>query len=147
LFSERVGQDCVLLVGSACDGLLAWTGFTPPITPFTGDPDVAEYDAAMGGSTNAATTGAYVAAKVLVAALRQAGPNLTRATLRRALDDLTFTSGLASRLDWGPRLPVDRVANLSARAVRMTVSGGTFRGWTDAGTGWVRDPWPGSFPD
>jgi ABC-type branched-subunit amino acid transport system substrate-binding protein len=145
--SDRIGQDCGRLIGNACDELRVWTSFTPPIAPFLDEPDVREYAGDVRNPGNTATTTAYVGAKVMVTALRQAGPHLTRASLRTALDAMTFSSGLVSTLDWGPRLPLDRAGNSAARAVRMEVSDGTFRNWTDAGTGWVRDPWPGSFPN
>lgn len=149
LFTEGFGQDCARQTGADCKFVRVWTGVTPPIESFVADPDVARYVDDMGerNALNPWTQSAYLAAQVMVAALQHAGPRVDRASLRAALDELQYRSGLVSQLDWGPRVPEERVGNTSARAVRLEVTAGAFRGFRDADTGWVRDPWPGRFPD
>lgn len=148
LLTKGFGNDCAL-EASTCERIRVWTGMTPPTGSFVADPDVARYADDMGedNAMNPATESAYVAAQVMVAALQRAGPRLDRASLRAALDELPYRSGLVSQLDWGPRVPDERVGNRSARAVRLEMTTGAVPGFVDAGTGWVGDPWPGRFPD
>lgn len=137
LLTEQAGESCMSLLGSACSSIWVWSGFTPPIDDFLGDPDVAHYARQFEEPLNPFTLSAYVAGKVMVEALERAGPDLTRERLRQALDEMTYRSGLVSQLDWMP----ERVANPWARAVHPSESG-----WVDAGTGWRRDPMVGHFP-
>jgi ABC-type branched-subunit amino acid transport system substrate-binding protein len=51
---------------------------------------------------SAFTEGGYVGMELLVHALKQTGPNLTRQALRASLDSMTFTSGLAADLVFRP---------------------------------------------
>lgn len=149
LLADGFGNDCVREHGAACELIRIWTGMTPALGTFRADPDVAHYVDDLGerNAMNPWTESAYVAAHVMVAALQRAGPRLDRASLRAALDELSYQSGLVSQLDWGPRVPDERVGNTSAQAVRPRTSAGAFVHFVDAGTGWVRDPWPGRFPD
>jgi len=148
LFTERFARDC----GRHCDGMLLWTGYTPPVGQNTGDADVARYvqevKAADPGIdvNNPFLQGAYLGTELFVQAVRDAGGNLTRSRLQRALDDLTFRSGLVTDLQWGPTVPSGRVANTAVRAVRVKTALGSFVGFEDTGTGWRRDPHPGSLP-
>lgn len=138
LLTERFAKDCEAQIGSQCTNIRVWSGFTPPIEDFLDDPDVAHYARQFEEPLNPFTLSAYTAVRVLLEALRRAGPDLNRERLRQALDDMTYRSGLVSQLDWVP----ERVGNLFARAVRPGDSG-----FVDAGTGWRRDPMPGHFPD
>lgn len=133
LLTDRFAQDCVQQLGGQCENFWAWSGFTPPLAQFRGDPDVDRYARSFEDPMNPFTTGAYVAAQVLVEALQRTGPNLTRERLRQTLDDMTYESGLVDRLDWP-------AGSRSARAVRMELSQGTFRRYTPVGTGWYHDP-------
>lgn len=148
LFNERFARDC----GKYCDGMLTWTGYLPPIGEHASNPDAARYVDAVKSvdpgidANNQFLEGAYVGTELLVQALRAVGSNLTRERLQQALDDLTFRSGLVTDLDWGPTVPSQRVANTAVRAFRVQTASGSFVGFQDAGTGWRRDPHPGSFP-
>lgn len=146
LFTDRFAQDCVLSYGSAgvkCDGFAVWTGYNPPIGPLASLPGVAAYvnDVRSVKSdvdvTNQFVEGAYLGMSVFVEALKKVGPNLTREGLRQALDSMTYTSDLASPLTWAPG---KHSANARAQSFAMTVSGGTFRGWKNEGTGFLLDP-------
>jgi ABC-type branched-subunit amino acid transport system substrate-binding protein len=139
LLQERFARDC----GRHCDGMLLWTGFVPDVARYV--QDVKLVDPSV-DTANPFVVSAYVGTEVLVQALREIGGNLTRHRLRRALDDMVFRSDLVTDLDWGPTVPSQRVANTAVRAVRVTTALGSFAGFQDAGTGWRRDPRPGSFP-
>jgi Periplasmic binding protein len=89
---------------------------------------------------------AHVGTKLLVAALERVGPILTRERLRQALDGARYELPLTGPMQWGPRLPLDRVGNPRARAVRVVPETGRAGRVEDAGTGWVADPTPGRFP-
>jgi ABC-type branched-subunit amino acid transport system substrate-binding protein len=138
LFNERFARDCK----KACDGMLVWTGYNPPLA----DKDVAAYVDDISSvdpqvdETNQFLQGAYLGMKVFVAALEKVGPDLTRDRLREVLDSMTYTSGLSSSLKWGAG---NRFANLGAQPFRITTSGGDFAGFAEVGTGFLRDPTPG----
>lgn len=128
MLSPRLAaEDCASVRGPSCEGLWAWTAFTPPVADFMGDPEMKRYveDVGEDNAFNPFTLTAYVSARVLVAALERTGPDLTRERLRSSLDTMTFTSAL---VDWPGR-------GRTARAVRA--ENGSFR---DTGTGWRRDP-------
>lgn len=148
MLHERVARDC----GKHCDGLLVWTGFLPPIGEHAGDEDVARYvddvksvDPGI-DINNPYLQSSWLGTELFVQALRDVGGNLNRARLQKALDDLVFRSGLVTDLRWGPLVPSQRVANTAVRAFRVVTASGAFVGFQDAGTGWQRDPHPGSFP-
>jgi ABC-type branched-subunit amino acid transport system substrate-binding protein len=148
LFNERFARDC----GRACDGMLVWTGYNPPIGRLASEADVAAYvddvqsvDPGV-DETNQFLQGSYLGMKVFVAALEKVGPNLTRAALRDALNSMTYQSTLASPLTWGPQVPQQRFANLSAQAFKITTASGSFVGFAEANTGFLRDPTPGVVP-
>jgi len=137
LLSKRFAADCELQIGSECTRIWVWSGYTPPIDDFLGDPDVAHYAQQFEEPLNPFTLSAYTSGSVLLEALKRVGPELSRERLRQVLDEMTYRSGLVSQLDWRP----DSVGNPWARAVRPGESG-----FEDAGTGWRRDPMPGHFP-
>lgn len=91
LLSDRFADDCTFLdPRCGVDDLLVWTGSTPPIGSFLENPDVDAYVREVGGASasadvrNPSVEAAYVAATVLVEALRRVGPNLTREQIGRA---------------------------------------------------------------
>lgn len=136
--NERFARDC----GRGCTDMLVWTPYTPPVGEYREQPDVAAYvndvratrvDADI---TDHAIERAYIGAKVLVAALQQAGPNLTRARLQSSLDSMTYTSGLSQPLRWTG----DRVANTSAMPMRILMGGGSFAGFAVDQGGFRSDP-------
>jgi ABC-type branched-subunit amino acid transport system substrate-binding protein len=143
LFTDRFAEDCVLLRGGECSGFGVWTGYNPPIGPLASKPGVIEYvndvRAVKPGIdvNNQFVEGAYLGMKVFVEALRRIGPNVTRERLRAAMDSMTFESDLASPLTWKAG---QHSANVRSQSFAMTVSGGTFRGWSDEGTGFLLDP-------
>lgn len=145
LFNERFARDC----GRPCDGMLVWTGYNPPIGRLSSLPDVAAYvddvrsvDPGV-DINNQFLEGAYLGMKVFVAALEKVGPNLTRAALRDAMNSLTYSSSLASPLSW---TPTQRFANQTAQPFRIVTSSGSFAGFAEEGTGFLRDPTPGVVP-
>lgn len=104
LFDLDFANKC----GDTCQGLRVWTSFFPPIYPFDQQAAVQQYKrdlCAVDGNCaidqdSAFTEGGYVGMSLLVDALQQASPNLTRQGLRDALDQLTLKSGLASDLTY-----------------------------------------------
>lgn len=143
LFTDRFAQDCVQQWGVNCDSLAVWTGYNPPIGPLASLPGVSTYvnDVKSVKSsidvTNQFVEGAYLGMSVFVEALKKVGPNVTREGLKAAMDSMTYTSDLSSALTWKPG---QHSANARAQAFAMTVSGGTFRGWRNEGTGFLLDP-------
>ena len=145
LFNERFARDC----GRACDGMLVWTGYNPPIGGLASKPSVAEYvndvrsvDPGV-DVNNQFLEGAYLGMKVFVAALEQVGPNLTRESLRDALNSMKFESDLSSPLSWSPK---QRFANQAAQAFQIVTASNSFAGFAEAGTGFLKDPTPGVVP-
>lgn len=145
LFNERFARDC----RAQCEGMLVWTGYNPPIGGLASKPTVAEYvndvrsvDPAV-DVNNQFLEGAYLGMRVFVEALNKAGPNLTRATLRDAMNSLTYQSDLSSPLTW---TPTQRFANQTAQAFRIVTASGSFAGFAEAGTGFLKDPTPGVVP-
>jgi ABC-type branched-subunit amino acid transport system substrate-binding protein len=146
LFNERFARDC----GKHCDGMLLWTGYTPPIGEHAAGADATRYvqdvksvDPGIDVS-DSFLEGAWLGTELFVQALRDVGGNLTRDRLQQALDRMTFRSDLVTDLNWGDNS--HRVANTAVRAVRVVTASGSFVGFQDAGTGWRRDPHPGSLP-
>jgi ABC-type branched-subunit amino acid transport system substrate-binding protein len=97
LFTDKFGSDC----GGRCDQMQVWTGFKPSIEKNENDPAVRAYVDAMRSVKpnidfyNQFSEGAYVGMQLLVKAMRDVGPNLTREALRDALNRTTFNSGLS----------------------------------------------------
>jgi ABC-type branched-subunit amino acid transport system substrate-binding protein len=97
LFTDKFGSDC----GAKCDQMQVWTGFKPFIERFEADPAVRAYVDAMKSVKpnidyyNQFSQGAYIGMQLLVQALRQAGPGLTRDRLRAVLNSTTLKTGLS----------------------------------------------------
>jgi len=144
LFNERFARDC----GRPCDQMLVWTGYNPPIGRLASQPDVAQYvDDVRSVSpgvdvNNQFLEGSYLGMRVFLAALEKTGPNLTRAGLRATMSAMSFRSDLSSPLSWG----ATRFANASAQPFRIVTSSGTFTGFAEGGTGFIKDPNPGVVP-
>ena len=78
-------------------------------------------------------------AGLVVKALQAVGPNLTRASLKAALDNMDFDSGLTtSPLKWRAG---NHFANFHMSAYSMQFKNG-FNGWRDERTS-LDDPWVG----
>ncbi|HEX2039707.1 MAG TPA: ABC transporter substrate-binding protein [Acidimicrobiales bacterium] len=145
LFNERFARDC----GKFCDGMLVWTGYNPPVGRLASEPAVAAYvddvksvDPGV-DVNNQFLEGAYLGMKVFVEALQKVGPRLTRAAVRDVMNSMTYESDLVSSLTWGPQVPQQRFANLSAQAFKIVTASGSFVGFAEANTGFLRDPTPG----
>lgn len=139
LFNEQFAANC----GKACAGMLVWTGYNPPIGNLSGLEDVGEYQndvktvSPTADTTNQFLEGSYLGMKIFVEALRRVGPNLTRARLRDELNRGCYTTQLSSKLCWTAS---DRSANKTAQAFSIVVAQGSFAGFKNERTGWVRDP-------
>jgi ABC-type branched-subunit amino acid transport system substrate-binding protein len=121
-----------------------WTGFTPPIEPFSREPAVTAYVNAV-RQTNASADvnnsfveGGYLGMKLLVDALQRTGPRLTRRALMAALDSTDLDPGLSRPLSWRPGR---HFANRCVMAFEIE-SRPSFAGWRQQ-TGWLCDPWLG----
>lgn len=145
LFNERFARDC----GRACDGMLVWTGYNPPIGRLSSEKDVAAYvddvrsvDPGVDVS-NQFLEGAYLGMKVFVASLEKVGPRLTRTGVRDVMNQMTYETTLSSTLTWRAN---QRFANLTAQPFRIVTSSGQFTGFSEVGTGFMKDPTPGVVP-
>ncbi len=141
LFSDGFAVNC----GRPCDGMWVWTGYNPPIFPYSDRPEVARFvrDVRALNSTadvnNSFLIGGYLGMQLLVEGLKQVGPDLTRDRLKTVLDQMDLDTGLSTPLSWRPD---DRFANTSAQAFSIQFKQG-FSGWRYEQTGFVPDPWPG----
>ncbi|HVF12067.1 MAG TPA: ABC transporter substrate-binding protein [Actinomycetota bacterium] len=142
LFVDSFARSC----GAKCNGMWVWTGYHPPIAPFDSLPGVSQYanDIRAQKSTtevsNPFVQGGYLGMELLVEALRKVGPNLTRARLKAALDQMTFDKGMSQPLRWSEG---NHFANNSTQAFSIVVNAGSFSGWGYEQTGWISDPWVG----
>jgi ABC-type branched-subunit amino acid transport system substrate-binding protein len=145
LFNERFARDCK----KACEGMLVWTGYNPPIGRLSSLPDIAQYVADVRSIApgvdinNQFLEGAYLGMRVFLDALEKVGPHLTRAGLRDVMNAMTFTSTLASALTWREN---QRFANQSAQAFKILTAAGSFAGFAEEGSGFIKDPTPGVVP-
>jgi ABC-type branched-subunit amino acid transport system substrate-binding protein len=145
LFNERFARDC----RKACEGMLVWTGYNPPIGRLSSLPDVAEYvddvKSVSPGTdvNNQFLEGAYLGMRVFLDALEKVGPDLTRERLRAVLNSSAFRSDLSSPLAWRED---SRFANQSAQAFKILTAAGSFAGFAEEGSGFVKDPTPGVVP-
>ncbi|HVF75516.1 MAG TPA: ABC transporter substrate-binding protein [Acidimicrobiales bacterium] len=142
LFTNKFGVDC----GAKCDQMQVWTGFKPYIEQYENDPAVRAYVEAMKAVKpnvdfyNQFSQGAYVGMQLLVQALREVGPTLTRDRLRASLDNMTIATGLTIQ-DKVSFTPTTRFANVTMQGFVMQHKGGWGR-WR-AGPA-VQDPRPES---
>ena len=140
LFNRGFAEGC----RTACDGMWVWSGYAPPIEQLAGTVAAQTYvDDVRGESSSADVTnqfleGGYVGMSLMMEALRQVGPDLTRARLRAVLDGMTFDSGLTQPLSWSPG---NHFANISAHAFSIQY-GQSFNGWRQE-TPFLQDPWVG----
>ncbi|HLG01476.1 MAG TPA: ABC transporter substrate-binding protein [Acidimicrobiia bacterium] len=149
LFNDAFATNCEaerkkLPGGKHCD-LIVWTGYNPPVGGLANLPGVSEYVSAIkardgqADTSNSFTQGAYLGARVFVEALKEVGPNLTRANLKRVLDNFTYSSDLVN-----PGRPLrwtagNHFANVTMHAFRVgyTPDQG-FTGWAPE-TEWYTD--------
>lgn len=129
LFTNQFEAQCQ----SQCDQMVVWTGFKPDVDVYQTDPAVEAYVSALQSVNPSAdpynqfTEGAYIGMQLLVQALRQVGPDLTRARLAAVLNTLDFRSGLTIQ----PSLALSattRFANVTMQAFTMQYKG-TPGGW------------------
>jgi hypothetical protein len=140
LFTYGFGHNC----GDKCAGMRVWTGYNPPIEQYASAPAVSTYvndlasESAKADQFNQFTEGGYLGMELLVEALKEVGPNLTRARLKAKLDSMVFDSGLANRLTF---LPSKHYANGAAQAFEIKSRNG-FTGWRFT-QDYITDPWLG----
>lgn len=140
LFTWDFGNSCQ----KACDQMVVWTSFKPPIERYTDDPGVRRFvndleaTKADADTFNAFSEGGYAGMLLLVDALKRVGPNLTRERLREVLDSSRYDGGLTlqSSLAWTQK---SHFANATMQAFTMQYKG-TFSGWRTGQI--VRDPTP-----
>jgi ABC-type branched-subunit amino acid transport system substrate-binding protein len=139
LFNEQFGSNC----GKPCNGMLVWTGYNPPIGNLAGLADVGAYvnDVKRVNPTvdtsNQFLEGAYLGMTVLIDALKAVGPNLTRVALAQELNAQKFKYDIASALHWSSG---DRHANKAAQAFSIVIAQGSFAGFREERTGFIKDP-------
>jgi len=129
LFTRDFAVNCQ----SACDGMLEFTGYKPPIEDYANDPHVQTFVSDLAKTNpqadpyNAFVEGGYDGMLLLVKALQTVGPYLTRARLKAVLDAMSFASGLTlqSTLTWRPG---NHYSNSTMQAFAIQYKG-TFGGW------------------
>jgi ABC-type branched-subunit amino acid transport system substrate-binding protein len=140
LFTDKFGGDC----GAKCDQMQVWTGFKPFIEGYEADPAVRAYVDAMKSVKpnidyyNQFSQGAYVGMQLLVQALREVGPNLTRDRLRDVLNATTLRSGLTIQESL-VFTPATRFANTAMQGYVMQ-NKGSWNRWRSGPV--VADPRP-----
>ncbi len=140
LFSRSFAEEC----GTRCHNMWLWTGFHPPIGGNLGKPAVKRYVDAIRATTSSADVtstflqGSYVGMRMLVQALREVGPDLTRERLIAALDSMRLDTGLSAPLSWRPG---NHFANATMEAWSIQYKD-RFSGWADQRVS-MRDPWVG----
>jgi substrate-binding family protein len=143
LFTDKFANDCVQQIAGECQGFAVWTGYNPPIGPLASLPGVAAYTGDIQtikpdiDVNNQFLEGAYLGMTVFLDALLKVGPGLTRANLKAVMDSTDYKTDLTSSLSWRP---AKHSANIRAQSFSMSVSGGTFRGWSNESTGFLLDP-------
>ncbi len=141
LFTRDFAVNCQ----AKCHKMWVWTGYKTPIEEYANQADMREFVADLRRTkpdadvNNAFAIGGYVGMQLLVDALREVGPHLTRARLKAVLDRMTFRSGLTIQdaLRW-PGAP-HRFAAATMRGFEIEYTG-TFGGWRAQAV--VRDPTP-----
>lgn len=139
LFNRRMAENCGIL----CNGMWVWTGYNPPIEALAAAPAVSKYvneirqESSSADVANQFLEGGYVGMNLLVKALEQVGPNVTRDNLRAVLDTVTFDIGLSQPLSWRG----SHFANTGARAFEIQYRQ-EFNGWRTT-TDFIKDPWVG----
>jgi ABC-type branched-subunit amino acid transport system substrate-binding protein len=145
LFTRNFAVNCQ----SKCDLMGVWTGFKPFIESYKNDAAVRAYVEDLKSTNpqadefNAFAEGGYVGMLMLVEALKQVGPQLTRARLKAVLDVLRLQPGLTiqSTLVWSP---ANRFAATTMQKFDIQYKG-TFGGWRAGPI--VADPRPGKTTD
>ena len=121
-----------------------WTGYKPPIENYANDPAVRTFQSDLAKTNpqadyyNAFAEGGYEGMELLVRALQQVGPYLTRARLRAVLDAMDFGGDLTlqSRISWRAG---NHFSNSTMQGFAIQYKG-TFGGWRSQDM--VRDPSP-----
>jgi ABC-type branched-subunit amino acid transport system substrate-binding protein len=104
LFDDNFGNAC----GQICANMQVWTSFFPPIYPYDGHPEVQTFKRDLCAvdsncdvdADSAFTEGGYVGMELVVTALKQLGPDVTRQGLKQVLNSMSLTTGLAAALSW-----------------------------------------------
>jgi ABC-type branched-subunit amino acid transport system substrate-binding protein len=141
LFTTDFATNC----RNFCQGMWVWTGYNPPVGSDSGLPGVAQYvndvhrESSSVDALNQFLEGGYDGMELMVTALQKVGPNVTRANLKAVLDSMTYDSGLSAPLAWHG---ANHFANTASRAFAIHF-GNQFDGFSDAGTGFIHDPWVG----
>jgi ABC-type branched-subunit amino acid transport system substrate-binding protein len=141
LFTYSFGTTC----GDKCNGMQVWTGYNPPLEQFAGTAGVKQYVNDLHGQNSSAdaynqfTEGSYLGMQLLVDAMGRVGGDLTRESLKAALDATSLDTGLsASPATWSAG---SHWAVGGAQGFTMQSSNG-FSGWR-AATPFTADPWLG----
>ncbi|MEX2558107.1 MAG: ABC transporter substrate-binding protein [Actinomycetota bacterium] len=140
LFTRNFAVNCQ----NRCHQMWVWTGYKPPIEDYANDPAVREYVSDLkrtkpdADESNAFAEGGYVGIQLLVEALKQVGPRLTRARLKAVLNTITFESPLTltTRLRW-PAGNYFAATSMQAFEIQYL---GSFGGWRTKDI--VADPTP-----
>lgn len=171
LLTSGFRDACAATSNDRCNGITAWTGFIPPFGRHATNLEALDAWSASWTDPSrgsAMVEAAVVSTRVLLEALLDTGPGVTRAKLRRTLDNTVFVSQVTSPLRWPSHGP--RIGNGTAQAWQLfvetakappTTAASTDaqrsneeiqalqawlsnilpqREWREVGTGWRTDP-------
>lgn len=170
VMTSGFADACFATSTNRCNSVTAWTGFIPPFGRHAGNVEaIHAWSTAWADQRGSAMIEAtVVSTRVLLEALVESGPAVTRARLRQTLDQLVFVSQVTSPLRWPARGP--RIGNPTAQAWQLAVETVNppsapqpstreedierevrekqawlstvlpQREWREAGTGWRTDP-------
>jgi ABC-type branched-subunit amino acid transport system substrate-binding protein len=144
LFDKNFGDQC----GNTCQNMQVWTSFYPPIYPFSSRDAVQQFKQDLCqvdnncevDSLSAFTESGYVGMALVVKALQDTSPFLTRQRLAATLDRMSFGDGLSAQLSWKPGY---HFANQSMTAFVNRYSSGASTFSFDPQSGEQTDPCPG----
>lgn len=122
LLTSGFADACAATSNGRCNGITAWTGFIPPFGRHASNLEALDAWTASWTDPNrgsAMVEAAVVSTRVLLEALLDAGPHVTRAKLRRTLDNMVFVSQVTSPLRWPSTGP--RIGNGTAQAWQLVV--------------------------
>lgn len=144
MFTTDLGNNC----GDFCDGIKVYTGFRPPLTPYSSMASVQQYinsvrtQSSSADLNNQFLEGGYDGMLLTVAALTAASPHLTRAAVKAYLDSAPFGAdgnALTPPLRWKAGY---HFANTSMLAYSFVSNSGSFQGFRADPTGFITDPNP-----
>ncbi|MBV8196461.1 MAG: ABC transporter substrate-binding protein [Candidatus Dormibacteraeota bacterium] len=147
MFTNDLGANC----GDPCNGLIVYSGFYPPLDPYTSDPNLqaalTQYENTFNSVksnpdyNNQFAESAYDGMLLAIQAIKAVSPDLTRARIKQYLDSTGFNTdghGLTLPLMWRSG---NHFANTSMLAYAFVCGSGSCSGFRQV-SGFVTDSNP-----